>query len=190
MNRPGLLNFIIGHPVVVLALWLLTAYFGYEWYVGNTPVVPMILAGLVAISAANANSRVQAYRDWKREWDAMEGRPPSQPLGLTLLRSRTLRIVLGIAIWCLFACGALTAPHQPGAALAVGAFWLATALMVGNGLYRFVRRRPKAAAVASDVRDVPVTQCLKASSGSADLDRAFAALPEYCLPLLERSNRA
>lgn len=190
MNRPGLLNFIIGHPIIVLALWLITAYFGYAWYIGNTPVVPMIVAGLVAISAANANSRVQAYRDWKREWDAMEGRPPTQPLGMRLFRSRGLGIALAVAIWCVFAYGALTAPHQPGSVFAVGAFWIVTALMVGNVIYRLFRRSPKPIAGSSDARDVPVTQCLKASSGSADLERAFAALPEYCLPLLERSNRA
>jgi len=190
MNRPSPFTFLLGNPVSLLAFWLLTAFLAYQWYANGASGLLPIIVGIGALSASNAYRRVEAYRLWKREWDAMDGKPASKPWLTGVLRGTMMKIIVGGGIWCAFAYAALKASNQPGMQIVAGMFWLGTLLLVGGGIYRLVRRGSPTKAKAEAMRDVPVTQCLRTPTQSPDLEHAFAALPDYCVPLLERSHRA
>ena len=100
------------------------------------------------------------------------------------LMSQTFRFIVGGAIWCLFAYGALTTGNQ----VVAGMFWVGTLILIGGGLYRMSQQNKAATPKPQEIRDVPVTLCLKPAQQSPSLNQAFAALPEYCLPLFERHS--
>ncbi len=100
--------------------------------------------------------------------------------------SQAFRFIVGGAIWCLFAYGALTTGNQ----VVAGMFWVGTLILVGGGLYRMSQRNKATAPKPRENRDVPVTLCMRATSQSPSVQQAFAALPAYCLPLFEKRQRA
>jgi len=188
MNRPTIFNYIIGNPVSVIGLWILTAFLTYQWYALNGPVLLPIIAGLGAISASNAAQRIGKYRDWKRDWDAMSGIAPA-PAG-AFLRTPAVRLFVGVPLWLLMAYGALTVTNTPGGRVAAGLFWLATLLVVGNWMVQAVRRRSARRPKARQVKEVIVGQCLRAPMRSPALQQAYRELPDYCRPLFVRREQA
>ena len=187
MNRPSLFTYLIGNPLSLLALWLVTAYLAYQWYGAQVPVIFPIMTGIAAIAASNAYQRLDKYRLWKREWETMNGGPSSHSRA-SIMRKPGVRIVLGLAIWCAMAYGALTLGNQPGTQVAAGLFWVATLVLIVGSLYRLARRK-RATPKQAEIRDVPVTVCLKTPQQSPSLNQAFASLPEYCVPLFEKCER-
>jgi hypothetical protein len=190
MNRPSPFTYLIGNPITLIGAWLLTAFLAYQWYANGGPGILPIITGIAAISASNAYARIDKYRLWKREWEAMNGVATTGTMTGDLMRTTGFRVVIGGAIWCLFAYGALTIGKQPGGQTAAGLFWIATLVMIVGGLYRLIRRKRAAAPKQSAIRDVPVTQCLRAPMQAPDLRQAYAALPEYCAPLFQRTQDA
>lgn len=192
MNRPSAFTYFIGNPISLIGVWLLTAVLAYQWYANGGPGILPIITGIAAISASNAYQRIDKYRLWKREWEAMNGVATTGTMTGDLMRTTGFRVIVGGAIWCAFAYGALTIGNQPGGQVAAGLFWIGTLVMIVGGLYRLVRRNRAPTPKQAAIRDVPVTLCLKPAQQSPNLNQAFAALPEYCLPLFERQgeNRA
>jgi hypothetical protein len=188
MNRPSPFTYLIGNPLSLIGAWLLTAFLSYQWYANGGPGILPIITGIAAISASNAYARIDKYRLWKREWDAMNGVVTTGTVTGDLMQTTGFRVVVGGAIWCVFAYGALTIGNQPGGQIAAGLFWIGTLVMMGGGLYRLARRNKAKAPKAQQIRDVPVTLCVKPQQ-SPSVSQAFAALPEYCAPLFEHSDR-
>ncbi|MGH6871250.1 MAG: hypothetical protein ACREHE_07075 [Rhizomicrobium sp.] len=188
MNRPSPFTYLIGNPLSLIGAWLLTAFLSYQWYANGGPGILPIITGIAAISASNAYARIDKYRLWKREWEAMNGVVTTGTVTGDLMQKPGFRFVIGGAIWCVFAYGALTIGNQPGGQTAAGLFWVGTLVLILGGLYRLVRRnRAPAAAKKAEIRDVPVTLCVKPQQ-SPSVSQAFAALPEYCAPLFERNE--
>jgi len=177
MNRPGFLTWLIGNPLSLAALWLFTAFLAYAWYAWQAPVLFPIVVGVIALAAINASEHLGEYRQWKREWDSMGGDGPS--LTRALVRSRGVRVVIGGAVWCAMAYGALVAGKQPETQAAAGLFWLGTLGLIVVSIYRLIRRR-RARPKPQEIRDVPVTLCLAVPQRSPEPREAYAALPEYC----------
>jgi hypothetical protein len=188
MNRPSSFTYFIGNPISLIGIWLLTAFLAYQWYANGEAVILPIIAGLAAISASNANQRLNKYRLWKREWEAMNGVVTTGTVTGDLMRTTGFRIVVGGVLWCVFAYGALTIGNAPEGKLVAGLFWMTTLVMIVGGIYRLIRRN-RAAPKKPVVRDVPVTLCLKPAQQSPSLGQAFASLPEYCMPLFERGEK-
>jgi len=190
MNRPSAFTYFIGNPISLIAVWLLTAFLAYQWYANGGPGILPIITGIAAISASNAYQRIDKYRLWKREWEAMNGVATTGTMTGDIMRTTGFRVIVGGAIWCAFAYGALTIGNQPGGQVAAGLFWAATLVMIVGGLYRLVRRNRAAAPKQAEIRDVPVTQCLRSPMQSSDLRQAYAALPEYCTSLFQQTSGA
>jgi len=182
VNRPSLFTYIIGSPISLLAVWLLTAFLAYQWYANGGPGVLPIITGITAIAASNAYQRIDSYRLWKREWDAMNGVTATGTVTGDLMRKAGFRLLVGGAIWCAFAYAALTVGTPTGRAVA-GLFWIGTLLLIATGIYRLIRRVLPARSKANNVRDVPVTQCLKAPTQSPSVQQTLTELPDYCRPL-------
>ncbi|MBI1262763.1 MAG: hypothetical protein GC184_13675 [Rhizobiales bacterium] len=178
MNRPGFLTWLIGNPLSLIGMWLLTAFLAYAWYAWQAPVLFPIVAAVVALSSLNANEHLGEYRQWKREWQAVGGEGGASVIN-ALFRSRVVRFVVGGIIWCAFAYAAITAGNQQGMQAVAGLFWLGTMGLIARRIYRFARRN-RAKPKPQEIRDVPVTQCLPVSQQSPGLAQALAALPDYC----------
>lgn len=189
MNRPSPFTYLVGNPISLIGVWLFTAFLAYQWYANGGPGLLPIITGIAAISASNAYQRLDKYRLWKREWEAMNGVVTTGTLTGDFMRTTGFKVVVGGAIWCAFAYGALTIGKQPGGQAVAGLFWIGTLLLAGSAVYRLIRRNRPASPKAQEIRDIPVTQCLRAPSQSPNLQQAFASLPEYCLPLFERRQQ-
>ena len=188
MNRPAVFNYVIGNPISLIVLWVLTAFLTYQWYALGGPVLLPIITGLGAISASNAYQRIDKYRHWKRDWDAMNGVAPA-PAG-AFLRTPAVRIFVGLPLWLLMAYGTLTVANTPGGRVAAALFWLATLLVVGNWIVQGVRRRRSRTPKARQVKEIAVGQCLRAPMRSPALQQAYRDLPDYCRPLFVRREHA
>jgi hypothetical protein len=186
VNRPSPFTYFIGNPLSLIGVWLLTAVLAYQWYANGGPGILPIITGIAGISAANAYQRIDKYRLWKREWEAMDGVRTTGTITGDLMQNTAFRVVVGGTIWCLFGYGVLTLGNQPGAQIAAASFWLGTLVMIGGLLYRLARRN-KAAPKAQKIRDVPVTQCLRVPMQSPNLQQSYTSLPEYCAPLLQQA---
>lgn len=189
MNRPGAFTYLIGNPISLIGLWLLTAFLAYEWYSVQGPVILPIITGIAGLSAVNAYQRIDKYRLWKREWEAMNGVMTTGSLTGDLMQSTAFKVVVGGAIWCAGAYGALTLGSQPGMQVVSALFWIGTLIMIGGNVYRRAQRRKAAMPKPQAVRDVAVTQCVRAPTQSPSVQQAFASLPQYCLPLFERPEQ-
>jgi hypothetical protein len=182
MKRPSGFTYVVGNPVSVIALALGAAYLAYQWWNGGSPAIALA-AFIAAAYAMGANSRLQKYNDWKREWEAMEGKRPSQRTARRVLNSVAVRVAIGLPLWCAFAYLALTSGNDPTMRAARALFLLATLVMAVGFAYRLMRRRrPRANAS----RDVPVTLCVAPPRQSPDLAQAYAALPVYCRAILRK----
>ncbi len=186
MKRPGPLVFLLGNPVSVTLISIFALYCAYEWWIGQAVPVVVIVAFIAAAFAGRLNNAYEKYRRWKREWDAMEGRAPARGASQLLGRSGPIRIVLGLSVWAMWGYFTITDQKQP--ALLVALFWLTTLALVIAGVYRLLRRGKSPRRAAS--RDVAVTQCVSLPRQSPGVRQAFAALPEYCRPLLQAPQRS
>ncbi len=185
MRRPGALVFLFGNPLIAFALLCAGCYCGYAWWTGQMQTLPAFVVILAACYAFRASDQYQAYRDWKREWDAMEGRVPSRRLARVFRRGGPLHIVAAVCAWCVCAALILAKQDQPFWQIPADSFWLATALMILVALYRAVRNwRVRSPA---KIEDVPVTVCLSVPRRSPAASQLFGALPAYCARLLSKA---
>jgi hypothetical protein len=182
MKRPGPLVWLFGNPLTVIALVIAAMYFIYQWWSNQGSPVAALIAFLVAGYSAGASDQILKYQQWKREWDAMEGRASGPGIARFY---PALRIVFGLSVWCVFAFFALQPSNDPAMHVASGLFWIATLIMIGGGIVRQFRRRKPA---KQTVRDVPVTLCVPVSRNSPTVAQAFAALPDYCHPLFSHQS--
>jgi len=176
--RPTTKTLIVGHPIVAMPLLLASIACLLAGF--RSGAAPPVIIGIAMIAAVNgAQRQANAYRAWKAEWDAMDGRPkaprssPGQWIGAVLLAAL---ILVGcfrpsvLAYGAGFAVGWIS--HEPW--LLGGLAALAVAIIV-----QFVRcwpRRPKAAR--------PVTVVAKRILPVPSIADAYARLPDYCQALL------
>lgn len=184
MNRPSAFTYLIGNPLSLIALWLLAAFAGYRWYTGDAGIIWPVIATLAAISAWNANGRLNKYRLWKREWEAMNGVVTTGTIIGDLIQRPAVRAVIGGATWLAMAYGALTLANQPGMKVATGLFWLGSLFLICAIAYRSMKRRRTRAETTRQVGDVPVTVCLTPPRLSPSSQQAMSLIPDYCKRLL------
>lgn len=188
MKPPSIGTYLMGNPLSALALMGLTAWLVWQWQLGNVPGIAPLLAGIALTYAANAYRRIQAYRLWQSEWNAM-GDSSTQRRRFSFATARPmLRIIIGGPLWLGFAYGVAHAGHDELGRAAAALFWLATAIIVVGWGYRIWKGRSRATASAPQ-RDMIVAQCLSVSHHSPSTQQAFVALPRYCLVLFDKAQQ-
>ncbi|HEY1612089.1 MAG TPA: hypothetical protein VGF97_00170 [Rhizomicrobium sp.] len=202
MKRPGIHIYLFGNLFSAFVFLVAAIYLCYSAWQGETSPIIAVAAIFALMASAKARERLEAYNERKREWQAMSGEAPTA--GRTFVTQQAPRVIAGMIIWFVLACVALGVGNQSGSPVAAGngpgaplaaanqpniqivaawLFWLATALLVVGGIYRFIKRnrtqRPK------PIRDVPVAICLPVPRQSDAAAHAFAALPKYCSDILQ-----
>lgn len=179
MNKPSLATRFFGSPLIGLSVYGVGGFVLYQW-TQDSRIWPLGVGAVFAISATiRAGEQADAYRNWKRAWDAMGDDPlPSGRVG------RALNFLVGIAMIAALVLFLLGHADQQAYQLALG--WL---MAVGGGglavvlLWRLVRlrrnRSPKArkasivtVAIARPIYAVP------------DMLHSYRQLPEHCHQLM------
>lgn len=181
MNRPNIFAYLIGNIVSVIIIVIATIVVTYQAWQGAGSWVVAIVMIVILGSAMNAAHRIDSYRTWKRDWDAMGGGPPP---GVTLPRLPGLRVAGGLIIWAIFAIGAVKVAADPGMQLPVALFWLGSLLLAGRGFYVLARRNQVAVNTTTATRDTAVAICLPLPRQSPTVNEAMQALPEYCAQVM------
>jgi uncharacterized membrane protein YedE/YeeE len=174
---------LFGNPLSLLVAAGGAIYFAYQWWTGRTSLTVVVIAVLAAGYAMGAGERLQKYHEWKREWEAMEGKAPGHRYRWLRTPMRGLHIVLGLGAWAGTAYFLLTHADQPRMALPAGLFGIATLVMIFAAVYRLVQRwraRPK------PYREVPVTLCVRLPRRSPTVAEALDALPEHCFRIFHK----
>ena len=181
MRRPATRTMLLGHPLVATPLTLGgTAGLFAALYGGanGSGLLPALFCVVVALTAHRASQQADAYKAWKREWDAMTPQAPPRvrrrPSAWTWIIGFIVVGVVGLE-WLGGADGRLMAW---GAGFTLGGIGLAAVIVAAiRWLWRGRRRRPETFAVTVIARSVlPVPS----------LDGAYRALPDYCQRLLAR----
>jgi hypothetical protein len=179
MKRPGALTYVLGNPLAVIVLCSAGGYFVYEWWTAHGSGALALVVFVVAGYGVNASEQLSKYRQWQREWNAMEGRPPAS--FASSRSARTARLVVALVLWAGWGYFAITQSHDPGMQVPAVLFWLLTIVVAVAGVVRFLRSRKQPPMRATDL---PVGLCLQVPGRSPAVGEAMAALPRYCSALL------
>jgi hypothetical protein len=188
MKRPGEIVFVFGNPLALAVLVGGTLYLTYQWWTGQGAPGFAFMAFLAMSYSASCNNELRKYKEWKQDWEAMEGKVPRRA---TFAWTPAMRFVIGVPLWCILAYVVSTVPqdHDPIGTLAAAAFWLATAFMIVVLIYRGVRalRKPRARS-AGKAFSPCVAVCILPPRSSPPLMDAYQQLPDYCRMVLSSKN--
>lgn len=176
MKKPSTQSMMMGHPVVALPVAVATLATLYAWSQNSEAwwlaIVMLVFMGRVM----KANEARRAYRQWKREWDAMDPKPASR------MRPVHVAGMLGCAL--MVVVGAASDQVGPGAAvggLILGAFLWVIARSLLRGWSPSRRRRAR---TATPVR-LAITRPVLPVPSLAD---CYAALPAHSRAVLDASR--
>jgi hypothetical protein len=171
MKRPTAFQFVLGNPLVGLAIFAVACVVWVRWWQGEAAPLAALIALFAVLFAGQAFDTVNDYRHKQREWKAMAGEPLG---GVSLRQLKGLRIVLAVILWGGMAYLAYDMRNDPEMRVAVWCFVAGSVLGFAN---LFWRAMPKRSAKPKQWKDVPVTQCLSAPSRSPSLAQAVYDLP-------------
>jgi hypothetical protein len=173
MRQPPLQTRILASAPVNLSAWASALFFGYHFWNGEPVFWALVITVSLLLNVMRADEQVQAYRTWKRAWDAMGDDPLPSGRG-----GRVGRTLVGLTLIAAFVWYLASQTGRPGYDLALG--WLVlggVAMLVVAILakWRKVRRaRPIKATVVTVVVKGPVLRV-------PTLAEAYRALPEHCM---------
>ena len=180
MNTPSLKTRFFGHPLVALPTYGLGGFILYQWAQDGS-LWPLGVGALCAISATlRAGEQADAYRNWKRAWDAMGDDPLPSGRG-----TRAVHFIIGVALIGALAFYLLSQRGQADYQLALG--WMVlvggaglAALFIKWALRLLRNRQPKPA------KTQPVTVAIaRPLLAVPDMRQCYRQLPEHCHRLLQ-----
>lgn len=171
MKRPTVLQFFFGHPLVGLAIFAVACVVWVRWWQGEAAGVGAVLMLFAVLMAGQAFDTVNDYHHKVREWKALAGEPLD---GFSLQQLKGLRIALGIILWGGMAYMAYDMRNEPEMKIAVWLFVAGSVIGFGNLIWT---TRKKSSPKTQKWKDVPVTQCLPAASGSPSVSQCVNELP-------------
>jgi hypothetical protein len=175
MNKPPLKTRMLGNAVIGLSVYGIGGFILYQW-TQDSSIWPLGVAAVFAISATmRAGEQADAYRNWKRAWDAMSDDPLPSGRG-----GRAARVFVGVAMIAALLLFLLGHSDQQAYALALG--WL---VVVGGGalvallVRRLFRSRPRRAAKAAK-NSVVTVAIARPIFAVPDMLQSYRQLPEHC----------
>jgi hypothetical protein len=171
MMRPRTSTLVAGHPLVMVPLFLLHAFLGvaytYTEGFGWLSLYALVFLGWLA----NCYKEAARYREWKREWDALDPdhRPP-RPIRAGAQWMVAAGIIIGCFWLFLHFDDPTSAAHiiAPMVVVGIPLLWIASVL-----LRRRNRQRPNS-------QDWIVSQAISRPLPAPSVAEAFARLPDYC----------
>lgn len=173
MRAPSIQSRLLASQPVQLTAWGSTAFFGYHFLHGEPVFWATVIVVAFLMNVMRADDQVQAYKAWKREWDAMSGIPPRA-------KGRPNFLVVALVAPSLLFLYYFWQHGGASALIGVAILIIGPLLVIGLG-FKLIRRamRRKAAKI------MPVTICVKRSwLPVPDLIRAYRGLPAYCRAIL------
>lgn len=173
MRPPRLQTRILASGPVYVSAWASALFFGYHFWNGEPVFWALVITVSFLLNVMRADEQVQAYRTWKRAWDAMGDGPLLSQRG-----GRVGRAVVGLALVAALIVYLSSHTDRPGYDLALG--WLVLggiAMLVVAILakWRKVRR-------ARPIKTTVVTVVVKGPALRVPtLAEAYRALPEHCM---------
>lgn len=175
MNKPALKTRMLGNPIVGLSVYGIGGFILYQW-TQDSSIWPLGVAAVCGISATmRAGEQADAYRNWKRAWDAMDDSPLPSGRG-----GRVARAFVGVAMIAVLLLFLLGHSDQQAYGLALG--WL---LAVGVGglavllVVRLLRLRRNRAPKAGKANIVTVA-IERPIFAVPDMLQSYRQLPEHC----------
>lgn len=171
MKQPSGITYLLGNPLVFFGVGAITAITTWQALMGNASGLLLIPLAMLGLACKRSYDRLEAYRAWKLEWEAMEGhqRPAIRP--------QTWRYVLGGGAWLAVALASLSLAGDPGTAWMVLLFWAGSAGLLIRKLILWGKRRAAAAAAQSSP---VVAVCPAVPLRSPPVAQTYNVLPEYC----------
>lgn len=184
MKPPALPDYVFGHVLVLAALVIATGWTGLVAFSNGAWLLPVILLVFTGYSA-QANERVVAYRNWKKQWDSYGQGKPSIGWWKALIAT-----ICGMSIFILLIGVGKAISSEEGRGVAALLFLIALVAVAAWAVRRVVRYAGSKAVSRQESSDMVVRHCLgKASSDVGAVSRAYAQLPAYCLALIRQSER-
>ncbi len=183
MKRPAFSAYLFGNPISILALIAVTAALTYFWWTAQGSGFLALIAGLGLAYGFKANDELEKYGQWKREWQAMEGKSARGiPGGLRI----ALRVIGAVVAFCFIVVVLVDTPDTLDMQVAKGLVVLALLIGIGGWIYRGAKALRARRRQRDSFRDVPVAVCIPAPRQATTLTGAYAAVPAYCAALLQR----
>jgi len=178
MRKPSDTSLLIGHPIVVLPVTLSAIWMLYECLY-QFSLLPIALGlGFAGYLCGKANARREAYRRWKRQWDAMDDGKATAP---SPRRHRKWPGIIALVVLL-----AYFVAHASDPVYRVALVWLVISVAAPGGAALIWKRWGRSGAKSSNRID-PVQSCIRSPMlPITDLKRAYRALPDYCWQVLRR----
>lgn len=179
MNKPPLKTMLLGHPVIGLPIYGVSAFVLYCCWQDSGPWLFGVGALAAITTTQAAGEQAQAYRNWKRAWDAMSDEPP-HPARWPAMVGTVL-----VAALVMFIAG-----HADRSAYSLVLGWLPIigggllALFVMLSMMRWLRRRRRRT-VKNRAVTVAITRPI---FPVPDMLQCYRSLPEHCQSLLRQQR--
>lgn len=176
MREPELRARFLASPPIFFGSWALALWMGYQWTQHHEAWPLLIPVGLLLAAVMKADEQMRAYKNFKREWDAMAGVPPPRKNW-----PHFLGIILGLIL--LAVLGGVA--QEGGSQAVIGVLILLAAPLlffaVLARLWRWFRHRRRAKSAQVEPVTVCVTRPLMPVPSLRD---AYHGLPDHCHMLM------
>lgn len=195
MKKPDAITYFLGLPQV--GLMLLAACIGFAFSAINTKQADLILCipFLVAAVTLRTMIRVSRYRQWKREWDALNGIQVDPKKGKALRNFISWLIMLGLLYFV--PRGADPKLWDLCAAIFAAATIISLLVWIVKRIWAIIKApRPQKAATQAKAQKVPTVEemeqekthiisiCPSSPWSSPKVCDMYAQLPDYCKTVL------
>jgi len=181
MNRPSFFTYLFGNRFSCFAILAFTALLAVLWWTGGQQAVPwqvVLVAMFCSSGALNANGRIVAFENWKREWEAAE--TGGKGVDARASKLRHLRDVCAVLVWIALAWIVGVSPPSEVKNYVVFVFVVIN-LAISYRLIRWLR--PKRSKPIVSELDHVVSVCVPIPAESQHAP-TVSALPQYCVSLL------
>jgi hypothetical protein len=174
MRPPSTQTHVLGSPPICLIAVGFVAFFAYYHWQGEPAFLPLAISIAFLLSVKRAHEKVQVYRTWKREWDAMSGVPLRPTRWARMVALLVFSVPLGLLFYSVWQYGGASALSGLGFLIIGPVIVIGFALKL---LSKLLRRK--------NAKLMPVTICASRSIlAKPSIALAYRHLPVHCRAIL------